>query len=132
MPPSAIEQIKAKLTKCPAIRYESSKDHIRVLPASEEGFLVELIVSDKSYVVHFNGWHESFSSQEEALNCFALGLSTRCRLKEHRRRGVAYKWIVEYRESDKWIEDSETGTLLFYPFWGKLEIRHLQNSLIDE
>jgi hypothetical protein len=48
--------------------------------------------------VHFNGWHENFKDQQEALSCFTLGLSVQCRLKEYRRWKIAYKWTVEDKE----------------------------------
>jgi hypothetical protein len=128
---NAIEQIKAKLQKYPDAKYEFSANYIRVFPASNNGFNVELTAAKNNYTVHFNGWHENFKNEEEALNCFAFGLSIDCRLKEYRRWKVAYKWTVEYKEADRWKEESTTG-IFFYPFWGKLEIRYLQNSLVKE
>jgi hypothetical protein len=124
-----IEEIKTKLTCYPNARYEIEPNHVCVIPTSDSGFTVDLYVNDDEYTVHFNGWHESFTEQDEALNCFAFGLSNGCRLKEFRRSGFAYKWTVEYKEQGNWIEDSTTGLLLF-PFWGKREIRLLQNGLI--
>ena len=125
---NAIEQIRTKLQKYPDAKYEADANYIRVLPTCENGFRVELIAAKNDYTVYFNGWHETFADEKEALNCFAFGLSKECRLKEHRRLGVAYKWSVEYRDAGKWVEDSTTG-LLVYPFWGKLEVRYLQNDL---
>jgi hypothetical protein len=126
----AIQEIKTRLQKYPDVKYEAGANHIRVFPTSREGFAVELTAAKNDYMVHFNGWHETFADEEEALNCFAFGLSTECRLKEYRRWRVAYKWTIEYKEADNWIEDSTTG-LLIYPFWGKLEIRYLQNDIIS-
>jgi hypothetical protein len=126
---NVIEEIKSRLQKYPHVKYEAGANHIRVLPTSGNGFEVELTAAKNDYQVHFNGWHESFASAEEALNCFAFGLSTDCRLKEYRRGRVTYKWTVEYKEADKWIEDSTTG-LLIYPFWGRQEIKYLQNEIV--
>lgn len=126
---NAIEEIKGKLQKYPDTRYEFGASHIRVLPASENGFSVELRTTRNHYTIQYNGWHETFTDLEEAMNCFAFGLSTECRLKEYRRSRVAHKWTVEYREADRWIEDSTTG-ILVYPFWGKRQIRYLQNNLV--
>src|SRR5262249_14251262 len=53
--------------------------------------------------VYFNGWHENFSDPSEALDCFVFGLSDECRLKEHRRGNVAYRWTVESKK--KWRMD---------------------------
>jgi hypothetical protein len=128
---NAIEEIRTKLQKYPDAKFEAGTNHICVFPASENGFKVELITGKNNYTVHFNGWHEEFGDVKEALGCFAWGLSTECRLKEHRRGGVAYKWSAEYKDGDKWVEESTTGMFL-YPYWNKAEIRYLQNNLIGE
>jgi hypothetical protein len=128
---NAIEEIRAKLQKYPDAKFETGANHIRVFPASEKGFQVELITGNNNHIVHFNGWHEEFGDVKEALNCFAWGLSTKCRLKEYRRGGVAYKWSAEYKDGDKWVEESTTGMFL-HRYWNKLEIRYLQNNLICE
>jgi hypothetical protein len=125
---NAIEQIIARLQNYPDTTYQSGPDFIRVLPHSPDGFTVELVAAKNHYTVHFNGWHEDFKDEQGALNCFAFGLSTECRLKEYCRWGIAYKWTVEYKEGNEWIEESTTGT--FLPFFGKPEVRYLQNELI--
>src|SRR5689334_9309193 len=99
----AIEQITANLRKYPDTKYESGADFIRVFPNSKNGFKVELTTFKSNYTVHFNGWHENFKDEQEALNCFTFGLSAQCRLKEYRRWNIAYKWTVEYKETDKWV-----------------------------
>ena len=125
----AIEQIKERLRKYPNVRYEVGAYSISVLPTSNDGFTVGLEVIQSRYTVSFNGWHEDFQEEEEALDCFAFGLSEECRLKECRRGSFAYRWTVESRQNGKWVADSETGLFLF-PFWTKKDIRYLQNNLI--
>lgn len=124
-----IEEIKARLQRYPHTKHKSDDTSISVFPTSDDGFTVGLTVNQNSYTVSFNGWHEDFQNQAEALNCFTFGLSTDCRLKEYRRGRFAYKWTVESREGGEWVEDSSTGLLLF-PFWMKRESRYLQNNLI--
>jgi hypothetical protein len=124
-----IDEIKARLSKYPDIRYESNVSSIKVSPLSDDGFEVLLTVNREGYSVFFSGWHEEFDDEDDALNCFAFGLSDECRLKEYRRGRFPYKWTVESRENGKWIGDSTTGLLLF-PFWKKVEVRYLQNNLI--
>ena len=124
-----IEEIKAKLQKYPHAKYESTANSISVFPTSNNGFTVGLTVNQNSYTVSFDGWHEDFESGEEALDCFAFGLSSECRLKEYRRGNFAYKWTVESKENGEWVEDGTTGLLLF-PFWMSKEVRYLQNDLI--
>ena len=128
---NVIEEIKERLKLYPQAKYESGDDYIRVLPQSKDGFTVELIIENGGCTVHFNGWHERFDTVEEGLNCFTFGLSKDCRLREYHRSGVTYKWTVEYKENDEWVEDSTTG-LLIYPYFGRKEIRYLQYSLIGE
>ena len=129
---NVVDEIKDRLVKYPAARYFSSTGSITVLPLSEEGFTVELTVNGAdSYTISFNGWHEEFQDREEALNVFALGLSTHCRLREYRRGRFAYKWTVDFKDGDEWEEQSTTGLLIF-PFWLKANIHVLQNNLLSD
>jgi hypothetical protein len=125
-----IEEIKTRLRKYPHIKYETSASSITVLPESDKGFKVGLEGTAGHYLVFFNGWHEEFTDVNEALDCFAFGLSDECRLKEHRRGGFAYRWTVESKQKNEWLADSETGLLLF-PFWKRAEVVYLQNNLIS-
>jgi len=126
----AIEEIKARLRKYPHARYKAEDDYIVVFPTSDAGFEVALTVLEDEYQVSFEGWYEKFESKEEALDCFAFGLSAQCRLREYRRGGVAYKWTLESREDDAWVEGG-TVALLFFPYWRRREARYLQNNLIN-
>jgi hypothetical protein len=128
---SLIEEVETKLQKYPRAKYERDGESIRVLPLSDGGFSVWLIERAHDYAVHFEGWHEEFEDEDEALDCFAFGLSSDCRLRECGRGGVAYKWTVESLEEGRWISGSTTG-LLFFPFWKRREVRYLQNSLLRE
>ena len=125
-----IEEIRHRLAKYPHVEFKCDDKSISILPTSDRGFSVGVIVKPDSYTVSFDGWHEDFKNGEEALNCLAFGLSSECRLKEYRRGNFVYKWIVESRENGEWVADSEIGLLLF-PFWRKKGIRYLQNYLID-
>jgi len=124
-----IEEIKTRLGKYPNVRYKTGSSSITVLPTSEDGFTVVFDVAHDRYIVFFNGWHEDFKDVSEALNCFAFGLSDECRLKEYRRGGFAYRWIVESKDNGQWVEGSETGLFLF-PFWKQSNVVYLQNNLI--
>jgi hypothetical protein len=126
---NAIEQIKERLLKYPHVRYQAAASFISVLPTSNDGFTVSLDVRHSQYTVYFNGWHEDFQKEDEALNCFAFGLSDECRLKECRRGKFAYRWTVESKQNGNWVADSETGLFLF-PFWKPKEVCYLQNNLI--
>lgn len=126
----AIDQVRQMLSSYPQVKYERTASSISVPPLSSEGFRVTLEVSHNHFMVSFNGWHENFQRQDEALNCFVFGLSDECRLQEIRRGNFAYRWIVEFNENGSWVADSETG-LFFFPFWKTKEVRYLQNSLMS-
>jgi len=126
---NAIEQIEERLRKYPHVRYEVDASSISVQPTSNDGFTVYLKFIQSHYTVFFNGWHEDFEKEDEALECFAFGLSDECRLKEYRRGNFAYRWAVESKQDGNWVSDSETG-LFFFPFWKPKEVCYLQNNLI--
>jgi hypothetical protein len=128
---SVIEEVKAKLLKYPNIKYQIGDDYIRVFPVSEGGFEVGLMVLEGEYKVNFEGWYERFEDKDEALNCLAFGLTTKCRIKEYRRGNIDYKWTLESKENAQWVEQG-TVSLIFFPFWRKKEIKYLQNTLIKE
>jgi hypothetical protein len=126
---NAIEQIKERLRKYSHVRYEADASSISVQPTSDTGFAVDLTVNQGQYTVSFNGWHEDFETEDEALECFAFGLSDECRLKECRRGNFAYRWTVQSKHEGNWVADSSTG-LLFFLFWKPKKIWYLQNNLI--
>ena len=125
------DEIKARLKSYPNVRNEEDADSIRVRPIDESGFEVSLYHKPTVYTVTFEGWHEDFSSPEEALECFAFGLSDECRLKVTMRGHVAQRWTLEPRKGESWIEESTTG-LIFFPFWRRSRIIYKRNNLIKE
>ena len=123
---SAIADVKQKLARYPQIHYVETSHSIEVPPASSDGFAVALSESEGKFTVNFDGWHEVFATDSEALNCFAFGLSASCRLRVAYRGSMPIRWAVESLSDGKWVSDSTTG-LVFVPFWRKKTIRHLQN-----
>jgi len=63
---------KERLRKYHHVRYEADASSISVLPTSSEGFTVGLEVNQSRYTVAFNGWHEVFEKEDEALECSRL------------------------------------------------------------
>lgn len=127
---SAIERIKAKLAKYPDVRYSETAKGIEIHPRDETGFTVGLQSRDAGYTVHFDAWHEEFTSEDEALDCVAFGLSRSCRLAVLFRGNMEVKWIVESLEDGQWTQDSVTG-LLLQPFWRSARVVYRQNTLLD-
>lgn len=124
-----INEINRRLEKYPSLQVKKKGGSIVVMPSQEGGFPVSFIVEGNEFVVYFDGWHERFSDAQEAINCFAFGLSQECRLVVYKRGGMTYKWTMQYIDKERWIDDSSTG-LLFFPYWRKRESVVLQNRLV--
>lgn len=123
---SVLEKVKENLRKYPDAKFEEGQDHISIIPTSESGFTVTMM---EGLNVFFNNWHQQFVEEEDALNCFAKGLSTECRLKETQRGDEAYRWTLEHRKNGSWEKDSTSLTLNF-ALWKKKTVHYLQNDLI--
>ena len=121
---------KIKRTKYPHIQFRENEDSIEILPELSEGFRVELKRNKNGYTVYFDGWHESFENQDEAIDCVGFGLSNSCRLQITMRGSQHHKWVLESNRDGEWVQDSQTG-LLFYPFWRQKSIVYKQNQLIQ-
>jgi hypothetical protein len=126
---NVIAKVKEKLLNYPQVIFDETENSISILPNSDKGFTVTLDTSYDNFKVFYNGWHEDFEVEEEALNCFAFGLSSECRLKEVCRNNIPYKWTLEYKENGKWVTESTTS-LFNFSFWQKQTIHYLQNDLI--
>ena len=124
-----LDVVKAKLAAYPSITYEADDRSIAVPPASPEGFTVSLELEGPGCIVFYEGWHQHFESEEEALNCFGLGLTSACRLRVYRRGGRAYRWTMQYLKEGRWWFGGTVG-LLFFPFWRRREVVVLRNDRI--
>jgi hypothetical protein len=124
-----ILRIKEKLQKYPALTYAASEGFLEIPPHSPTGFRVWIRERGGEWTVGFEGWHEEFTDEDKALNCFAFGLSTACRLRVFRCLGTDYKWQVLRQVDGKWVAESETG-LLIPTFWLPKKERELQNDII--
>ena len=69
---TAIERIRARLSAYPEIKYSEGPNGIEVQPPDNSGFSVGFRIKPTGFTVNFEGWHEEFTSEDEALNCFAL------------------------------------------------------------
>jgi len=127
---TAIEKIENKLRKYPSARYSRVGDTITVEATDGDGFSVWLTEQKPGYTVGYDGWHDAFEDEEDALAAFAFGLSDDCRLKVVRLGSSDCAWTVEGKGEDgNWIGDSTTA-LLITPFWRKKSIAYRQNRLI--
>jgi hypothetical protein len=127
-----IDEIVQLLEKCPQVHFDRGEDLVRVLPATPEGFevVIEQVWEDH-YSVSYGGWHEDFHTLEEALTCFFMGMSNRCRLKVQTKEGNPFRWTVE-----NWIEPSwrERSTKAGWSrrFLTPTVTTYLQNDLLPE
>ena len=125
-----INEIVNRLKKYPEAEYELNAESITVNPKNENGFPVSLTDNGKgNFTVAFDFWHEEFDNENDALNCFAFGLSKDCRLKLTKKGNRPIKWTVESKENGIWKEDRTTG-LFNLTFWKKSEFEFLRNNLI--
>jgi hypothetical protein len=108
------------------MHFVETRHSIEIAPVDSNGFVVALRESGGRVTVNFDGWHEGFASEMDALNCFAFGLSESCRLRVAYRGAMAVRWAVEAQCEGDWRSDSETG-LILVPFWRRRSVRHLQN-----
>jgi hypothetical protein len=127
---SPLDAIREKLRAHPELHAEEEPGRIVVAAQGAEGFDVWFFCDGDGYTVGFAGWHETFSAGDvqEALDCFAFGLSGQARLRVHRRGGLDYRWTLESLENGVWHRDSTT-CLLFFPFWRRKSVRYLRNWL---
>ena len=127
---TVIEKIKEKITKLADLEItEESINSITVKPKHEKSFPVSLVYQQEKYFLYFKAWNAIYTTEEEALDAFAFGLSDDCRLQVISFGETEYKWILEYRENGKWIKESETAIQLF-PFWQKKRVNYYQNKVI--
>lgn len=127
----AVERIRERLRRNPTLKYREAAGTITVEPPTAAGFPVTLTESAGKWVVAFGGWHEHFTTEAEALSCFAFGLSERCRLKVDYRGSFPHRWTVEERTAEGWRGDSSTGLLLF-PFWRRPCVEYRQNAVVRD
>lgn len=56
----------------PQVKYALNERSITVHPPDPNGFSVSLYLLGPRYTVHFDGWHEEYDSEDDALNCVAF------------------------------------------------------------
>ncbi len=126
---SVIERLKEKLSRFPNLQYEATETTLTISKPSEGGFPITVSVDPTEFTLIFGNWHGHFDSEQEALDFVGFGLSECCRLKEIRRGGRPYKWIVETNNDGVWTAVYITAVFSLR-FWGKKEMIVLQNNII--
>ena len=58
----AVERIKSKLARYPECRYHTTETSVETTPAID-GFSVGLRAIGQTFVVNFDGWHETFDAR---------------------------------------------------------------------
>jgi hypothetical protein len=123
-----IDELVERLREHPELRFVSTPSSVKIEAPSSEGFSVALYAATKEFVVHYDGWHEHFTSGREALDCVAFAYSGECRLAITYRGRVPVKWVVESLEDGTWRADSEVGQF-FVPFWFRARVEYRQNPV---
>jgi hypothetical protein len=112
----------------PHVTFTSTDGFLEIPAQSPAGFRVWIREHGDRSTVGFEGWHEEFTDADTALNCFAFGLSTACRLRVFRCLGTDYKWQVLVQVDGEWAVDSEAG-MLFPTFFLPKKQRDLHNDI---
>lgn len=123
---SAIQQLKQDLCE-KGIRFEEYDTSLAVKAQRVDGFDIVVTEGHGETTVFYEGWHEHFTSEEEAVKCFLFGLTSKCRIRVTERGGKPHKWTLEAQEDGKWVSYGSTG-LLFFPFWRRPITKYLQNA----
>lgn len=107
-----------KLQQHPELTYHEAPGRVRVDPPGPDGFAVELRSAENKWTVFLGeaGFHETFTSPEEALEFIAWCYSGDARVKEVWRGRSPQKAILEGHENGEWRTVSETG-FICVPFW---------------
>ncbi|MCZ6802392.1 MAG: hypothetical protein O7D86_00245 [Proteobacteria bacterium] len=69
---SIIADIKQKAEQYDKLNVEVEGDLVSVSANSNDSFVVWAQDHGDNYTIGYEGWHEEFTSKEEALNCFAF------------------------------------------------------------
>lgn len=130
-----LAELMRRLDQHPNLSYQVEGHILSVLSADAHGFTVSLWDEAPQYTVFFDMWHTQLHDAEQALNCFAFGLSDNCRIKVTCRGGLPHAWSVERRKKgNEWVDYElvgryPTGYILF-PHRHKAEVKYLQNHFV--
>jgi hypothetical protein len=106
-----VKEVVDLLKKYPQVKFERRDDSVLVPPTSPEGFPVMIEqIWEGHYAVSFGGWQKDFSTLEEAVSCFVMGLSNHCRLKVESKGKKPVRWTLEQLENADWKEISSRGS----------------------
>ena len=129
-----VKEVVDLLQKYPQVKFERrGEDSVLVPPTSAEGFPVMIEqIWEGHYAVSYGGWQKDFSSLEEAVACFVMGLSNHCRLKVETKGKKPVRWTVEQLENAGWKEISSRGGS-----WAPLSFKepvtsYLMNDLLSD
>ena len=125
-----VSEVVGLLKKYPQINYERRDDSVLVPPATPEGFAVTIEqIWEGHFAVSYGGWQKDFDILEEAVDCFLMGLSNRCRLKVESKGSKPVRWTLEQLEEQNWREVSSRGSWSARLF-KQPEVSYLQNDLL--
>ena len=122
------EAILIKLDQYTGIKVNVHETSVSVTCQNPDSFDVSISADGDVFQVSFGGWHEHFDAEDDALNCFAFGLSKECRLKVVSRGRMDCSWTVQSQENGNWVDDTTTGLMLI-PIWRRAQVRYCQNNI---
>jgi hypothetical protein len=124
-----LEEVKSWLAGQEQVTWRIDGEYLTVESSSPDGFSVWIIDDGHEWTVGFDGWHQHFDTESEAVHCFIWGLAGKCRVTVSSRGGFPYKWTAEYKKDGEW-QSLGTTCLLRFPFWRSKRMEYRQNAAI--
>jgi hypothetical protein len=125
-PGDHFEGFRACLAERPELSFSIDESELAVEPPAAQGFALVVTREASGWVVWYDGWHEHFDDEDQAVRCFQAGLSGRCRVKVELRGETPYRWTAERLSEQGWRPISTVG-IFWYPFWRRRRLEYRQN-----
>ncbi len=126
---NSLAELREWLGVQPSLRWSEDAaglDGIHIEAPSPDGFSVWISDDDQEWTVGFDGWHDHFESEADAVGCAAWGLSGECRVRIDYRGKWPYRWVVESKRDGDWNTEFTLAIALF-PFWRRKRSEYRQN-----
>ena len=111
-----LDELVTSLQNQPNLVRRLEKENLTVELSSSGGYIAWITKDRNEWTVGFDGWHDHFDSEAEAVSCFSQLMSGECHLEVSYRGNTAYRWAIQRKIDDGWRTVSTTGYYL-YAFW---------------
>lgn len=113
--------------------FHADADSITVPASHAGGFASRFQENFHEFTIRLDGWEQHFikSNADDAIRCFLYILSRPTRLKIYSRRGISYKWQVQFRENGRWLAYTSCHNFI-HPYTGPLQLTYRSNRPLEE